>query len=388
VVEMIDSSSSLCSLAIISTHAPSLISFRAPLINGLVSLGHRVFTLAPNFDNSTRSKILAMSAIPVDIPMSRSGINPFTDILNTFKLASILISLKPDIVLGYFVKPVIFGTWAAWLAGVPRRFAMVEGLGFVFSPSVNEISIKKKIAKRLVLFLYRLAFLHVRKIIFLNPDDQAELTAAGILKSSQGFLLGGIGVDLKYHCEAPPMLMPVTFLLVARLLREKGIADYASAARIVKQRYPDTRFILLGGFDGSKRSISESEVVGWMREGILEWHGHVPVKSWMEQSSVFVLPSFYREGVPASIQEALATGRPIITTDLPGCRDTVIDGENGFLVPDRQPGVLADKMCIFIENPHLIAEMGRSSRIIAEKRFNSDEVNGRLIALLLSRSVF
>jgi glycosyltransferase involved in cell wall biosynthesis len=171
-------------------------------------------------------------------------------------------------------------------------------------------------------------------------------------------------------------------------LREKGIGDFASAARVVKQRYPDTRFILLGGFDGSKRSIDESEVFGWMREGILEWHGHVPVKSWLEQSSVFVLPSFYREGVPASTQEALATGRPIITTDLPGCRETVIDGKNGFLVPDRQPSVLADKMCIFIEQPCLIAEMGRKSRLIAEERFNSDEVNGRLIALLLSGTSF
>lgn len=373
-------------IAIITSHAPSIINFRAPLIRKLISQNIRVLALAPNFDEKTRSTVNSLGAIPIDFPMARTGMNPLRDLWNSWKLLCLLRNLKPDITLGYFIKPVIFGTIAAWLAGVPRRFAMVEGLGFVFTADDNSLTLKRGLLKRLVMWLYKLGMSRADRVIFLNPDDQDELTNAGLLSPSKGFLLGGIGVDLLQWPLTSPVIQPVTFILVARLLREKGIEEYAAAARLVKKRFPQARFILLGGLDDNPSAIKSGDVEAWVEEGILEWHGHVSVQPWLVQTSVFVLPSYYREGVPASTQEAMAMGRPVITTDGPGCRETVVEGINGFLVPPRDPKALADKMYFFIENPEAIKKMGLESRRLAEERFDVHKVNQRLIDLILKSS--
>ena len=179
----------------------------------------------------------------------------------------------------------------------------------------------------------------------------------------------------------PGVSPPITFLLAARLLREKGIVEYAEAARIVKSKYPDTRFILLGSVDPNPGSLNAEEVSKWVTERLLEWPGHVPVKSWMTQASVYVLPS-YREGVPRSTQEAMAMGRAVITTDAPGCRETVVDGLNGFLVPVRDSVALAEAMMRFIKQPALIETMGKASRMLAEERFDVHKVNAIMLATM------
>ena len=372
------------SIALITSHAPSLVNFRSLLIHSLHAQGLQVFALAPNFDERTRTAMQALGAMPVDCPMERTGMNPLRDAINTWRMTRLLQHLQPDVTVSYFIKPVIFGTLAAWLAGVPHRFAMVEGLGFVFTPTGDVLPVKRRLLKRLVLWLYKLGISRAKQVIFLNPDDLSELEAAGALPPGKGFLLGGIGVDLAHWVPTPAVLTPPTFMLVARLLREKGVEQYAAAARIVKQKYPQARFILLGGLDDNPGAITEADVQAWVTEGILEWHGHTPVQPWMAQTSVFVLPSF-REGVPVSTQEAMAMGRAVITTDVPGCRQTVLDGINGFLVPPRNVQALAEKMQWFIEQPNLIAKMGQASRRLAEERFDVHEVNNRLIRLLLDK---
>ncbi|MBP6621115.1 MAG: glycosyltransferase family 4 protein [Alcaligenes sp.] len=369
-------------IVLITSYVPSLINFRAPLIRTLHARGIEVVAVAPYCDDSSRDAVKALGAIPIYIPISRTGTNPLCDAINTWRLARLLKLLRPDVTLGYFIKPVIFGTLAAWWAGVPRRFAMVEGLGFVFTPTGNALPLKRRLLKRLVLWLYKLGLSRAERVIFLNPDDQAELVAAGALPVHKGFLLGGIGIDFAHWQTMPPVLQPPTFLMVARLLREKGVEQYAAAARIVKQNHPQARFLLLGGLDDNPGSISEADVQSWVAEGILEWHGHTAVPQWMAQASVYVLPS-YREGVPVSSQEAMAMGRAVITTDVPGCRQTVVDGVNGFLVPPRDAQALAEKMEIFIAQPELIATMGHASRRMAEERFDVHKVNQRLIDLLL-----
>lgn len=377
-------------VVLITSYAPSLINFRAPLIRTLHSKGIQVIAVAPYCDDSSRDAVKALGAIPIYIPMSRTGINPFCDAINTWRLARLLKLLQPDVTLGYFIKPVIFGTLAAWWAGVPRRFAMVEGLGFVFTSSGATLPLKRRLLKRLVLWLYKLSLSRAERVIFLNQDDQAELVAAGVLPVHKAYLLGGIGVDLEHWKAAPPVLQPPTFLLVTRLLREKGVEHYATAARIVKQKHSQARFILLGGLDENPGSLTEADVQTWVEEGILEWHGHTAVPPWMAQASVYVLPS-YREGVPVSTQEAMAMGRAVITTDVPGCRQTVVDGVNGFLVPPRDAQALAEKMEMFIAQPELIATMGHASRRMAEERFDVHKVNQHLINLLLpgdSKSAF
>ncbi len=342
--------------------------------------------LAPNFDEATRQAVSDLGALPVDCPMARAGMNPVVDIFNTWRLMRLLRMLSPDIVVSYFLKPVIFGSIAARLAGIPIRYAMVEGLGFVFTQDSERLSLRRKLLKRVVLFLLKMASSGVNRLIFLNPDDRDELIAEGVVPSPKTFLLGGIGVNLREWPHVPPLVKPVTFLLVARLLREKGISEYAEAARMVKIKYPEAKFVLLGGLDEiNPGGIKKEQLQTWLAEGILDWRGHVEVQPWMAQCSVFVLPS-YREGVPVSTQEAMATGRAIITTDRPGCRQTVIDGVNGYLVPAQNSDALAGAMCRFLENPELISVMGKESARMAVENYDVIKVNQRLTALFMDTS--
>lgn len=369
-------------IAIISNQAFSLVNFRGPLIRELVSDGMVVYALAPDFDDELREQVAALGAKPIAYSLDRTGMNPLHDTINTLRLAALLRRMKPDVTLGYFIKPVIFGTLAAWVAGVPRRIAMIEGLGFVFTPSGGELSWRRQILRRLVLWMYRISLSRAHCVIFLNPDDADDFRKYGVVHDDKAVILGGIGVDLEEWPMAPPVTKPVTFLLAARLLREKGIPDYVEAARIVKAHRPQTRFLLLGGLDKNPGALSQVEVQSWVDEGLLEWPGHVRVQPWLAQASVYVLPSYYREGVPRSTQEAMAMGRPVITTDVPGCRETVVEGENGYLVPPRDPVALADAMIRFVDNPALIESMGAASRRLAQERFDVREINQRLCALL------
>ncbi|MDH4234479.1 MAG: glycosyltransferase family 4 protein, partial [Gallionella sp.] len=352
-----------------------------PLISALVAQGVEVLAIAPDYDEQTRESVRALGAVPVDYSLTRTGMTPLRDALDTIRLALLLRRLGVDATLGYSIKPVIYGTFAALLARVPRRFCMIEGLGYVFTPPAGREPTKRKVLRSLVSLLYKWALKYAPKVFLLNDDDIAELVGRGLVRSAQVVKLGGIGVDLAEWLPALSVNQPITFLLAARLLREKGIVEYAEAARLVKNKYPSTRFILLGGLDPNPGGLSEGEVAAWVEQGLLEWPGHVPVKDWLAQASVYVLPS-YREGVPRSTQEAMAMGRAVITTRAPGCRETVVDGENGFLVPVRDPVALAEAMTFFIEQPELIEIMGKASRALAIERFDVRKVNAVMLAAM------
>ena len=368
-------------VAFISNQAFSLVNFRGDLIKALAESGVEVFALAPDFDEEFRRQVIALGAQPVDYPMARTGMNPIKDFSSFLQLALLLRRLRPQVTLGYFIKPVIYGTLASWLAKVPRRIAMIEGLGFVFTDSGSKLSKKRQVLRWVVSMLYRFALNRAHVVVFLNKDDIQQFVSSSLVQPDRAVCLGGIGVDLAEWRMYPSVIEPVTFLLAARLLREKGIVEFAEAARRVKACYPQARFILLGGLDSNPGGLTRAEVEAWVNQGLLEWPGHVSVKSWLAQASVYVLPS-YREGVPRSTQEAMAMGRPVITSDAPGCRETVIDGVNGFLVPVRDPDALAKTMIIFIENPSLIEKMGLASRKIAEDRFDVRRINKEMLSIL------
>lgn len=335
-------------VAIISSQAYSLINFRGALIRDLVGSGVQVFALAPDIDDDIWRKLEEMGAKPIRITLSRVGLNPVKDLLDTVSLITQIKRLRPDVTLSYLIKPVIYGTVAAFLAGVPRRIALIEGLGYVYTDSDEQLTWRKSALRFFVSLLYKIALTLAERVLFLNHDDLREFVGAKLVDPEKVILIDGIGIDLNYWEEKPPCLEPVTFVMVARLLREKGVLEFVDAARTVKAKYPELKFVLLGSVDLNPSSLANEEVQAWVDEGLLMWPGHVDVKPWLIRSSVFVLPS-YREGLPRSTQEAMAVGRAVITTNVPGCRDTVENEVNGFLIEAKNSIQLAAAMMKLID---------------------------------------
>lgn len=372
-------------IALIGTIASSLYGFRADLITALLKQGHTVYAFTSDYTQAELSKIKALGAVPVTYNLNRGGLNPLTDIKATYLLSKKIKAITPDLVFSYFSKPVIFGTLAAKIAKVPRVIGMLEGLGYVFTEQPEGLSNKTKLIKSIQVLLYKIALPQLDKVVFLNPDDPKDLLNEYQIKVKQVEILGGIGLNLKdysYHSAANTQA-PIKFLFIGRMLKEKGIHDFIAAAKVVKQIYPDVQFTVLGAIDSSNPgALQQSELDELISLNIINYPGHVDnVKDWIVDSHVFVLPS-YREGVPRSTQEAMAIGRAVITTDVPGCRETVVDGVNGFLVEKWNPQALADKMIYFIEHPEQIAIMGHESYKIAQEKFDADKVNKRLINML------
>ena len=362
-------------LALIGNQAFSMLNFREPLIRDVIARGHEVFAFAPDFDETHKEALRALGAAPMDHGLQRTGMNPVRDAAGVADLVGKLKSIRPDVALGYSIKPATYGMLAAWLAGVPRRFAMIEGLGHVF---IEHPSLKTRALRAGVSLLYRIALGRTGWIFFLNPDDKADFERLRLVEAKKAEVIGGIGVDLTAWASTPPVTEPMTFLFIGRLLCEKGIVELIEAIRRVKAVRPEVQLVLLGDVDSNPSSLRREEVEAWVTEGLVTWPGHVEVAQWIASSSVFVLPS-YREGVPRSTQEAMAMARPVITTDVPGCRETVTDGRNGFMVPVRDAAALAEAMLRFVERPDLVAPMGAESRRMAEERFDVTKVNARLI---------
>lgn len=240
----------------------------------------------------------------------------------------------------------------------------------------DEIPFKTRIIKYIQVLLYKISLPFLDVLILLNKDDKRDLLDRYNIKVRKLKMLGGIGVDLdKFRYSAAP-IDPVSFVFVGRLLAEKGIFEYLQAARMVKSRYPDTVFYVFGGFDEKNPfALRREELTEYLNDGAVLYEGVVDnIHERLAGISVFVLPS-YREGLPRSTQEAMAIGRPVITTDAPGCRETVEDGVNGFLVPPYDAEALAEKMKRFVENPERINEMGQESRRMAEKKFDVHQLN-------------
>lgn len=370
-------------IALIGTTAESLIQFRKELINSLCKNGHVVYAFAIDYDNSTKEKVKSFGAIPVCYSFSRTGLNPFTDVVNTYKLYKTLKSLNLDSVFSYFSKPAIFGTLAAKFAKIQKRYAMLEGLGFFFTNSGGHVSVRKKLLKKLLVSLYKISFKHIDSLVLLNVDDKRDLLVNENIYVKDVHVLGGIGLNMSDYPYCPPPVDPVSFIFVARFLQEKGVYEFIEAARIVKHQFPQTQFCMLGSLDlHNPGSLTIERLNELKSNNIIELPGHVDnVQDWLAKASVFVLPS-WREGFPRSTQEAMAMGRAVITSDVPGCRETVVDGVNGFLIEPRSPVALAEKMLCFLYNPELIPQMGNASYQIAQQKFDSSIVNAKLMKIL------
>ena len=371
-------------IILIGTVASSFYGFRADLIRTLVERGHHVYAFTSEYSIEGLRKIEQLGAIPITYTLNRGGLNPLADIIATYKLSKKIKEISPNIVFSYFSKPVIFGTLAAKLAKVPCITGMLEGLGYTFTEQPRGLNKKTQLIKKIQVFLYKIALPQLDQLIFLNPDDPKDLLQKYGIKVKKVEVLGGIGLNLENYKYSENFNSDISFIFVARLLAEKGIHDYIRAAKIVKSKYPNIKFTVLGAIDKSALgSLKEEELQDLIQTNIIEYPGYVNnVADWVKKASVFVLPSYYREGVPRSTQEAMAIGRAIITTDVPGCRETVVDGVNGFLVPKWNPEILAEKMIYFIEHPEQIRIMGNESHKIAIERFDAEKVNQKLLKIL------
>lgn len=370
-------------IALIGTTGSSFYGFRADLIRKLVHDKHIVYAFTSEYTDTCLEKIKALGAIPITYRLSRGGLNPFADIVSVLALVRHLKQIKPDVVFSYFAKPVIYGSLAAKWAKVPLIVGMLEGLGYTFTEQPAGQSNKTQLVRNIQVLLYRIALPNIDQMVFLNPDDKKDLLDQYNIKVRKSHILGGIGLDLsKYPYKTAPV-DPIKFLFIGRLLKEKGIFEFINALRLVKAKYPQAEFVVLGEIDHANMGALKPEVLDQLiSERLFEYPGYVnDIQDWIAASSVFVLPS-YREGIPRSTQEAMAIGRPVITTDVPGCRETVVDGVNGFLVPKWDAQTLAQRMCYFIENPEKVNQMGLESYKMALQYYDVKKVNDKLFAIM------
>lgn len=369
-------------IVIVASKAQSLMNFRGRLIEDLLALGHEVHAVAPDvFEDKTTHAWLGQRDVRCHVAaLSRTGISPRADLRTLKEFVRIFRQVRPDLVFSYTIKPVIWGTLAAWIARVPERVALITGLGYAF---VGEAKGKRAVVRFIASRLYSTALKHATLVFFQNPDDLADFKRWRVLPAQkQVEIVNGSGVDTDAYEVTPMPEGPVKFLMIARLLRDKGIREYLAAARIVRRTRPDVEFHLVGGADPSPDGISEQEVAKWHMAGEVIWHGQISdVRDSIAQAHVFVLPS-YREGTPRTVLEAMSMGRPVITTNAPGCRQTVVCGFNGFLVPVMDSAALAEAMENFLTDPSMIEPMGTNGRRMAEDVFDVRLVNTAMLTAM------
>jgi glycosyltransferase involved in cell wall biosynthesis len=364
-------------IVVIAGFAESLIRFRGDLLDAMRANGHEVAAIAPEDDDSVRQRLAEKGIAYHVVPMARAGLNPFADLRYLLQLSRCLRKIKPDVVLAYTIKPVVYGLPAARLAGVRRRYALITGLGYAFTDA--EKSFSRSLVNRVASGLYRFGLHFANGLFFQNPDDRQLFKDQGLFNAKlPTWIVNGSGVDTESFPVAPLPPHP-SFLFVGRVLRDKGVIEYVEAARELKSTHPQASFHLVGPLDSNPSGINGDVVSGWVKEGIIQYHGAVSdVKPYIAACSIFVLPS-YREGTPRSVLEAMSCGRAIITTDAPGCRETVQDGVNGYLVRPRDTNDLAKAMTRLAGSSELRDQMGLTSRELAEQKYDVHRVNAAMI---------
>lgn len=342
-------------------------NFRRPLAEALVRDGHRITVLAPADDSVPALKQIGCSFTPLE--MSATGLNPLRDYFMTRRLKRVFESLRPDVILSFTIKNNIMGALAARSAGVPI-IPTVTGLGTAF--------LTGGFLRRLTETLYRRSFVHLPVVVFQNEDDRDLFLSRRLVRPFQTRILPGSGIDLERFriADYPPEAESPTFLMISRLLRDKGVYDFVEAARLVKAQEPGACFQLLGPIDPRSRgSIDAREVARWEQEGVVEYLGSsCDVRPFISASHCIVLPS-YREGAPRVLIEGAAMGRPLIATDVPGCRQVVDHKITGFLVKARESDVLASACLKFLDLPHAAKRnMGLEGRRKVQRDFDASVV--------------
>jgi|UPI000360EB1E glycosyltransferase involved in cell wall biosynthesis len=365
-------------MILVASYAPSLINFRGKLIESAIARGWDVVVMAPDFDAAMRDALQRLGANPLTYSLQRTGMNPVLDIKSLLSLYRIFCREKPDVVLSYTIKPVIYASLAARMAGVKSVYSMITGLGFSFSGK----GWKQKIVSNIVSRLFRRALEKNKRVFFQNPDDRDFFESKAFVTKGQSVIINGSGVDVN-HFIVETLPTEPQFLMIARLLKEKGVYEYIEAIRQVKKIYPDITCCLAGWIDDAPTAIKKKELDAWVADGLVCFLGKLSdVRPAIAACSIYVLPS-YREGTPRTVLEAMAMGRAVITTDVPGCRETVKHDDNGLLVEGKSAQALADAMIELIENQSKVIQMGASGRRIAELKYDVHRVNASILDVIL-----
>ncbi len=369
-------------ILIIASNGTSLINFRLPLIKEFLSKGYNVCLASPknNFPERYKKILLDLNININYFSLSNTEINFIQDLKSCFQIYKIIKTFKPDIIISYTIKPVIFTGLVLKYFKKIKYYPLITGLGYTF---IDRHSIKHKILKYLVIQMYKVSLKSSEKIIFQNNDDRDFFYELKILKNrNKSHVVNGSGVDLNKYPFSKLPAKPI-FLMIARLLIDKGVREYAKAAKIVKSRFPDAIFQLAGYLDKNPACIKKAELDSWIKNGDIQYLGEVnSVHSILISCKYYVLPS-YREGTPRSTLEALSTGRPVITTDVPGCRETIVHEQNGLIVPAKDTVALANAMIKLLNvSDEKTKKMAYESRLIAENKYEINKVNKSIIDIM------
>jgi glycosyltransferase involved in cell wall biosynthesis len=361
----------------------SLIDFRGKLIEQMAKQ-HQVYVFTPQITKQyMREQLTSMQVSIHENQLESSSVSIFSDLRYIFQLYKLIKQIKPDLFFPYTFKPVIYGTLVAKFFGVKKITPMLSGLGNNFTNSAN-MSFLGNITRMLLKF----SLIKSRRVsvILQNNDDYQTLREHKILKDThKAFVVNGSGVDLEHYVYNAPDIRNISFIMIARLINAKGIYEYYEAARLLKLKYPYVKFKLIGAYGVNVDTISD-ELYSKIKSGaVIEYLGEVDdVRPCITNSSVVVLPSYYGEGVPRCLLESMAMGRPIITCDSVGCRETVnSDSEiNGFLIPVKNVPALAAKMEFYINNPEAVTDYGLNGLALANKKFNVHLINAKMLEIM------
>jgi glycosyltransferase involved in cell wall biosynthesis len=344
----------------------NIVNFREGLIGAVREAGYEPIVIAPD-DPGVKDRMAALGVERYEVRLDRGGLNPFADLRLLLSYRRLLGELRPAAFLGFTIKPNIYGTLAAKSLKIPA-IPNVSGLGTAF--------IGGGPLERIVAGLYRVAFRGLRSVFFQNPDDQALFIERRIIRADQAKLIPGSGINLDRYRPAPIPDGPFTFLLIARLLGDKGVREYVAAAKLLRPQVPGVRFQLLGPLDEQNRTaIARAELDEWVAEGAIEYLGPAEdIRPAIAQASAVVLPS-YREGMPRSLLEAAAMGRPLVATDVPGCRHLVDEGVTGFLCEAKNAASLANALQKMVHaSPAERQAMGETARKRVQAEFSESLV--------------
>ncbi len=355
-------------IVVVSPKNRTVYNFRGDLILEIIARGHEVIVTGP--DQTDVEKIKALGATFVEIPMKKNGLNPIQDLQYQTALFKLFKKEKPDVVFAYTSKPVIYGSIAAKRAGVGHIVPMVTGAGYAFTAQTA----KAKLIKAVMSFLYRNAFSCANTVIFQNNDDLQEFTQGKLVCKHKCHVVNGSGVNMEKF-SVTPYPEQLTFFMLSRVMYSKGIREYLEACTLLKEKYPQVRCMLLGACEGIQDSIQKEDLQAYIDKGIIEHFGETDrVADYYAQCSVYVLPS-YREGTPRTVLEAMSMARAVVTTDAPGCRETVVDNKTGFMVPVKNGKAVFEKMEQFVLHPELVEQMGKASYEYCKEKFDVKKVN-------------